>query len=361
MKRHDLIIFMLLFVQIAFLQGCAWTKNLKQEVLIPVQEGKKWGYINEKGSMIIKPQFEDANPFDDSGLACVCLQCEPHRKYSAINRKGRYALASDYEILGEFHEGLAFAYVDGKGGYIDVHGSWIIQPQFAGQIFDFSESLARVRIGDCFGFVGLDGRMKIPAKLKSASDFHEGLAVYAENGKDGYINRDGNIVIKASFDYAHDFSEGLACICKAGKCGFIDKTGKEVIPPKFDEAGNFSEGLVWIVVNNKFGYIAKNGNTVIDPRFASARNFSGGLAAVEVSNEGWGFVDAEGRFVVKPKYEDISDYKEGFLLVTVKNPFHDQVLDRHGNVVWDGPTKHRWGGVMVPPDSAAETNSIWSK
>lgn len=40
------------------------------EGLLPIQQGGKWGYINRSGEVVIKPQFDSAEPFAE-GLALV--------------------------------------------------------------------------------------------------------------------------------------------------------------------------------------------------------------------------------------------------------------------------------------------------
>jgi hypothetical protein len=52
----------------------------------------RWGFIDQAGRMVIAPAYEDARPFDESGLA-------------GVKQNGRW-------------------------GFIDAQGRWVIQPQF---------------------------------------------------------------------------------------------------------------------------------------------------------------------------------------------------------------------------------------
>ena len=112
----------------------------------------------------------------------------------------------------ENHCGLFLAKSDGKYGYIDKTGTYVINPQFE-DATHFSEGLAAV-------------------KIRSGS-----------TGKWGYIDKAGKIVINPQFDDAKDFSEGLAAVRIGDNYGYIDKTGTYVINPQFDDAEDFSEGL----------------------------------------------------------------------------------------------------------------------
>jgi hypothetical protein len=66
---------------------------------------------------------------------------------------------------------------DGKFGFIDTTGAWVLQP-----VFD------------------------------EAMRFREGLAPVKQNGKWGYIDISGKFEIEPQFDYAIPFSEGLALV-----------------------------------------------------------------------------------------------------------------------------------------------------
>jgi len=67
--------------------------------------------------------------------------------------------------------------IDGKYGYINQTGNFIIQPQF-----------------------------------EDADSFSEGLAAVRINGKYGYIDKTGQILIEPQFDHATEFMAGAALV-----------------------------------------------------------------------------------------------------------------------------------------------------
>ena len=211
-------------------------------------------------------QFNSASSFVN-GVARVYIGEEV--RY--INTKGKLVSAppSDERPPEPFPEGLQGRFADGKWGYVDRSGNWVIQPQF-NMVDNFKDGIASVMIGN----------------------------------KWGWIDKTGKIVIEPQFELVEDFSEGLARVLKE-KVGYIDKTGKMVILPQFGgigvfpgdaahvmsfkEGGKFSEGLAAVeIINQKWGYIDRTGKVVIEPQFEGAGNFADGLAPVNIGGQ-WGF------------------------------------------------------------------------
>ena len=150
---------------------------------------------------------------------------------------------------------------------IDKNGEWVINPQFDG-IESFADNdLALVYKDGKFGFINRDGVYVVAPTYEDAQGFVGNLALVKKDGKYGYIGKKGEVAIDFSFDGAHSFSEnGLAAVMPSeadGLWGFIDKDGELVIDAKFDTVGNFSAGLAYAVENGERFFLDKNGNTAI--------------------------------------------------------------------------------------------------
>ncbi|MEI8389304.1 MAG: TonB family protein [bacterium] len=65
-----------------------------------------------------------------------------------------------------------------------------------------------------------------------------------------------------------------------------------------------------IEVDGKYGYINKEGKVVLKPKFDVANDFSEGLASVKIGTL-WGYIDNIGRFIIKPKFHIANDFHEG--------------------------------------------------
>ncbi|MBN2401817.1 MAG: WG repeat-containing protein [Spirochaetes bacterium] len=118
----------------------------------------KWGYLDEKGSYRIKPQFESALPFKE-GLALVSV----HKKYGFINERGRPVIHPQFDEARSFCESLAAVMIinqrsEKKWGFIDKRGFFVIKPHYD-DVSDFSGLLANVSLDGKIFTINKSGEM----------------------------------------------------------------------------------------------------------------------------------------------------------------------------------------------------------
>ena len=70
---------------------------------------------------------------------------------------------------------LAGAKQNGKWGFVDTRGTWVIKPAYA-DVNNFSEGLAGAKEGENWGYFSTTGEWVVKTAYKSAEDFSEGLA-----------------------------------------------------------------------------------------------------------------------------------------------------------------------------------------
>src|SRR5262249_17764987 len=119
------------------------------EGLAPVYFRGKWCYINQRGEIVIRTNFDRVDCFGD-GLARVAKYIRgPERQtiYGYIDKQGKVVIEPQFEETYGFSEGLGRVVVNGKWGFIDKSGRMVIAPQFRGAYW-FSEGLASVVLED---------------------------------------------------------------------------------------------------------------------------------------------------------------------------------------------------------------------
>jgi hypothetical protein len=336
----------------------ALNECVEADKLFPIVKGLKFGYINNKGQVVVKPQFDFADSFYD-GMGRV----EKDGKFGFINSVAKIVVFPQYNMVSPFSDGLASVKIPdgtctlcGEWAFINKDGQVVIRMgPITGKspyIGDFSEGFASFMIeeknGDIYtitpyGFIDKSGNIAIPAKFGIVGDFHEGLASFAKDfmrySGYGFINTKGEIVIETCFSSVGQFKDGLACVKFQGKWGFIDNTGKFVIEPQFEDESLFSEGFAAVKLNDKYGYIDKAGRIVIKPQFKWAGSFSEGMAPAELNGK-YGFINKEGKFVIPPQFEKVDE--EGFscgvakIYATFKinYPYKIGYIDTQGKYIW---------------------------
>jgi len=249
--------------------------------------------------------------------------------YGYMDESGKVVIKPQYHWAGDFHDGMATVQPvkEGPWGYIDTLGRLFIPAQFI-SIRDFSEGKAAVSKRDnLWGYIDTTGKMVIQPQYYTAAPFSDGLARVTLPGvKDTiYINHHGKEVLRLKGkDISGDFNQGLAAALKDGKWGFIDKQGKWKIPAQYKFAAYFHNDYVVVYISNapfKVGMIDRKGHTAIEPVYTGMAGPDEGLVLVSKGDEqtGYkvGFIDMQNHVVSVPQYNNASPFAEGYAAVCV--------------------------------------------
>jgi len=215
-----------------------------------IRRGKKWGYMDKTGKVIIEPQFDAEGDFFH-GLAPVLKG----KKWGYINEKGQESIPFRFDYALDFTGEVAPVLVGRKWGYIDLDGRWVVAPKFqaAGEMFEGSARVLfwnRIRCERSKVYTNKNA----PPYLYVLPDVIMSLTTGCNpvNGRYGILDKTGRLVMQLHLDLIEDFSEGLAAFYKGNKVGYIDLQGNVVIAPKFEYGGRFSEGLAQAELDGKW-------------------------------------------------------------------------------------------------------------
>ncbi len=323
----------------------------------------KWGFIDEKGSMVVPATYDAAYDFSCGFAKLVSFNAAGEPSYFFINEKqemqtiptndelGNYfyynfltyksgtlygmfnnkfetAIQPAYRDLGEMSEnGLVWFKQEDKYGYLNENGEPAIPVQYD-DAFNFVDGVAVVKMGTNYGAIDKGGNQSVNYQANPLMSIGEDRLGFqdAQTGKFGMRETKGDkIIAQAMYDGYSPYGftdEGLIAVKQGEKWGYIDKNRKDVLPAQFYEASPFFGGMAWIKRAEDANYEAINskGTTLI----TLAKNevpitfFRAGLCLVRVNLEAsatspvsgfeYKYIDEKGHAVYSWKWEGFDYY-----------------------------------------------------
>lgn len=236
-----------------------------------VQIDGKRAYIDHRGKPIGGRMYDDLAQFAEGRAAFKAKD-----KYGYIDEKGREAIAAQFDQAYNFRDGIAEVMVGSTKKTIDYSGKFVKTPLLYKEFWDGldKEGLLGTYKNGKYGFRDCSGRFVIIPSFDEVGFFDNGLCPVRVRDKWGVIDRAGNLVIKAQFDELdRSFSEHLIAARSGKKWGVIDEGGSFVVKPIYDKVFPFSNGIAVIQDGLKFGYINSEGKVIAHPQFDAAHKF----------------------------------------------------------------------------------------
>ncbi|MGZ9935798.1 WG repeat-containing protein [Streptomyces sp. NC-S4] len=175
--------------------------------------------------------------------------------------------------------------------------------------------------GAPYALVGADGQLVRAPDLSAVGVFHPdgrgGFVAPAADpeGRCGYLDHRGAWLSEPALPYTEAFEDnGLSRFrAEDGRWGYAGTDGTPVIPATLTEAHVFRQGLAAARTEEGTGYIDPTGRFVIRPQYAAAGQFApNGLAAVKSADSGHcGYIDRAGRTVVEPRFDGARPFGPG--------------------------------------------------
>lgn len=282
--------------------------------LYPMRKFDKWGYIDDKGQWAIKPQYQMALDFHD-GLAMVKDTYQGGEVWDFINEKGQKVIQSEYFGFGTFlklydykvtiqpHDFFAEGLIpvsiqildptyEGSNisGFLNKEGQLAIYGYYD-RVYNFSDGMARIEKDGKTGYINKNGDYVIPPIFSSGGAFAEELAPVMDvnSGKWGYVDKKGKFVIPPLYSKARRFSGGLAAVWKDFKWGYITPDGSVAVPLQYRSADSFSDGYAFVTTESDAFFINRHGQRMFDKsmydKLCHTRAFVNGAVMMSVSPE----------------------------------------------------------------------------
>ncbi len=237
-----------------------------------------------------------------------------NNKYSL---EGLARITYQYDIIDNFHDGLALVKKGDKIGFIDRMGNEVIPCIYDENLefnlysrYSFSEGIAIVSKGEELFAIDKKGIELFVLPYDIARSFSEGMCPVCKNEKWGFIDTSGKEVINCDYDSATEFINDFTLVSKDGLFGYLDKRGKVVIPLIYESANVFHDERAAVGKNGKYGYIDAKGNVVIPLEYQSVGTFNGGIATV-IKDEKYAHINVDGKIVSAFFDDKITTFYDG--------------------------------------------------
>lgn len=296
-------------------------------------DGTEWGYINDRGEWVIKPQYEYAAQFQSNGYAVV--QVNGHS--GMIDLMGRQVVPPIWDSISSYSEGRAIV-IDKQGFKVMDENGQIVTDKAYSYIAPYRNEravFANVNTDNPdsqrYGYLDLQGHEVIAPQYEDAGDFHAGKAVVKLKKKSySLIDRNGARLSSYPYAYVGALGDGLLPFQKesSGKFGYINERGKIIISPQYRTALPFEDNRAVVDISedytSQYGLIDRDANFEIKPEYNTIRTLGEQRVAIGKAidpkrpyiGSKYAIADLFGKRLSEFVYTDISEFKDGIASVT---------------------------------------------
>ena len=243
-------------------------------------ENEKWGVIDTRGNIVIKPEYEEMIVIpDNTKPVFVCMENVDYTndtfKTKAIDEKGKQLFTNyeQVEVIYNHDENNNIWYEsnilkvqkDGKYGLINLDGKEIlactednIEPMLGTKSVYITTANGKKGLVDNMGKVIIENNYTEISGL--TSKYSNGFIVKNDQGKYGVINNDKTIALEEKYDEISPVSENKMYVVKEGSdYKIVNTDGEEFLVNAFEEVKQINTDNIVVKVNGKYGVKTING------------------------------------------------------------------------------------------------------
>lgn len=284
-------VFIMVIVGIKTLLESDTTKITEQTSYYPVYTNDKWGVINQKGEIIITPQYDEMITIPNSKIDMfICVYDVNYEnntyKTKIINSKNEEKF-TEYDLIESIEN-------------IDKNN-----------LMWYEEDVLKVKKGDLYGLIDYSGKLILPieySNIEALSGVKNSIII-RKNDKVGLCDNKGNIIIAPEYkeirNIQEDYKNGYIVINNDNLYGLIDFTKNIILEPKYEEIKPIASSTIFVVKEQGIlKAINKDEETLIENKFDDVKEINTD-SLIFIKNGKYGIINTKQEEKVPAEYDDL--------------------------------------------------------
>lgn len=251
-------------------------------------------------------QFHGAKPFQNH-YAFV----KENGLWGIVDKNGHMISSPVYDEIDYFwfSSQLVFQTLkNGQYGIIDKEGKTIFPNQFD-QIVAAGVGYLKVKQGNSFQVYRTSGSLVTETQYdflsnsKNSPRTPDWPAIVSQNEKFGLVKSNGDYLVKPDFKYIFYVGEGIYAAKEKKGYIFLNRRGQELDIKRYDTVGVYSYDRIPASDGKKWGYLDRQGKEVIKLSYEYGSPFIGYFAIVR-KNGYYGVINPTGESILEPKFSN---------------------------------------------------------
>ena len=323
-------------------------QDLSKLTLYPFKRGKLFGWMNQKGIEIYSPEFENLNLFSE-GLALA----QKNGLYGYVDKLNNVVIPFQFELGSDFMYGRAIVEKGGKSGVINRAGKYILPLEF-NELGQYSDGLIYGTKDSLYAFYDLMGRQVIAPKYSDVFAFEKGKAKVMIYGKEAFIDTACSYISEPMHQEIFYFNDSILVYRDSILYGLKTIRNRVILKPTYNYISPLVGNRAIFVLNNKIGYIDEQGKKVIKnsfdliPNYKQLCMFHDGYARVRIKGK-FCLIDKFGNYVLKPEYAGLGDVSKLISFTKGKQWGYINIEDKSVSIlpIFDYASSYHFGLAIV--------------
>ena len=300
---------------------------LSLERLVVTNSQNKIALFNNKGSVIYGFELDSIVEFYDN-LSLVYQE----GKLGVMNQKGQLVISPQYKKIeiGRGNNLKVLPYTEWR--FLD-HNNHLQDTWYFDQITPLSQNLFKVTIGANEVLINRNHQLIASDKNWKINFKESGILIINNNRKFGALNEFGEQILAFTYDSIYYENGYFITRQQWGQdqgWSLWDSQGNKLTRKSYDEIRPFRNYSFQARKGSFWGYLNAQGQEILPFKFQGAGPFIDGKAKVNLLGRD-GFIDRDGDWIIKPFYENLVEGPQGLYLYQVGFRYH--VLDSFENVL----------------------------